>query len=844
MATPLRAFLMLRLNDVWDVAVFHDLEGLVKAWEQRADSRATAVVHIGFERTPARHFDDAISGFPAQVLLTAGAKYALPTGYHSTETPVVNCRGIDLFLATQGWGYVASAPQVSAPNIAVARPSFSDWLSGFVAGYTEGEEALVAAGIFDDAAYLVREAILPRELRVEAGLYRYRLLCRNTEDPCEIAAGAPPWLRERSFKETALTVRLANVFTRLGVEVVSDLDRFTMVELLKIPNCGRKSVNDLIDTLNAALAAGPLDREGALTTIQEIGLISAVRRSLLNCGERERDILSSRMGLDGAPETLQEIGLRYGVSRERIRQIEAKTIGRLLEVELWDDLLVRKLRDLLASREYPLPLRGIEAVDPWFSSVGDRAEVVRYLLATVPGLGAALVEIDGIEYLSLINQERWQASVLDARSLLAGGVGRGWPESKCRRLVEGLLPEGGQEFRELLWRTASQQCHFVDGDGGERYLLQYGRGADQAVETVLAESERPLHFTEIAIRASERAGHQIEVRRAHNSAANVGFLFARGTYGLLKHLPITTTEMERIAEQAEDLVADSALEKQWHSAELLAALSERTKDIPPVDRYILDIALQTSGNLRRHGRMVWSRPNDRDNDAARIDIRQAIIATIQLAGRPLRASDVRQRLIAARGLSQHFQIQQLDPLIRVGPAVWGLNDRDVEIKRQDQAQFTQRLARLLEERGAGVHISEVSTVFDLPPSMRAEAVFSIAILDERLRVNVGQYLYLRAWGEARRTTIQEAVRNVLTNSAGFTGFETIVAAVEAQVGRRCERTAISGSLQGIGAEFDGRGMWRLQDASCEDEDEDDGTEDHPIAGQANAPHETFGPSAI
>ena len=46
--------------------------------------------------------------------------------------------------------------------------------------------------------------------------------------------------------------------------------------------------------------------------------------------EREQDVLRMRFGLeDGYSLTLEEVGLHFNVTRERIRQIEAKALRRL-----------------------------------------------------------------------------------------------------------------------------------------------------------------------------------------------------------------------------------------------------------------------------------------------------------------------------------------------------------------------------------------------------------------------------------------------------------------------------------------------------------------------------------
>lgn len=64
---------------------------------------------------------------------------------------------------------------------------------------------------------------------------------------------------------------------------------------------------------------------------------------LLTLTEREEQVLRLRFGLDdGSPKTLEEVGQMFGVTRERIRQIEAKALRKLRHPSR-----AKKLRDFL-----------------------------------------------------------------------------------------------------------------------------------------------------------------------------------------------------------------------------------------------------------------------------------------------------------------------------------------------------------------------------------------------------------------------------------------------------------------------------------------------------------------
>ncbi len=68
-----------------------------------------------------------------------------------------------------------------------------------------------------------------------------------------------------------------------------------------------------------------------------------LRGVLGTLNERERRVIEYRFGLlDGHPRTLEEVGREFGVTRERIRQIESKTLAKLKH-----PLRSQKLRDYL-----------------------------------------------------------------------------------------------------------------------------------------------------------------------------------------------------------------------------------------------------------------------------------------------------------------------------------------------------------------------------------------------------------------------------------------------------------------------------------------------------------------
>ncbi len=165
------------------------------------------------------------------------------------------------------------------------------------------------------------------------------------------------WIRQaitRAMADQARTIRIPvhmveviNKLARVQRQMLQDLGReptpeelaieldMTPEKVVEVQKYGREPISlhtplgedgdsefgDLIEDSEAIVPADAV----SFTLLQE--QLHAVLDTL---SERESGVVSMRFGLtDGQPKTLDEIGKVYGVTRERIRQIESKTMSKL-----------------------------------------------------------------------------------------------------------------------------------------------------------------------------------------------------------------------------------------------------------------------------------------------------------------------------------------------------------------------------------------------------------------------------------------------------------------------------------------------------------------------------------
>ncbi len=121
------------------------------------------------------------------------------------------------------------------------------------------------------------------------------------------------------------------------VEKIREILRIGLDPLSLDSPVGDEDESNLADFIKDENAAAPID-----VAARHL-LASAVGDVLVELSDREQEVVRLRFGLeDGRPRTLEEVGRQFGVTRERIRQIEAKTLAKLRHPHRSD-----RLRDYL-----------------------------------------------------------------------------------------------------------------------------------------------------------------------------------------------------------------------------------------------------------------------------------------------------------------------------------------------------------------------------------------------------------------------------------------------------------------------------------------------------------------
>lgn len=592
----------------------------------------------------------------------------------------------------------------------------------------------------------------------------------------------PEMLLRTSFQSACLPKRVLNCMQHFGARTWRDLLSYDPGALMKIPNFGETSLTAIRAAIRPAVLA--MASERAKSSIPILDRIKEWISQFQEGDGRHAQILGLRLGLeriDGDIPTLEELGSRFGVTRERIRQIEKMAWGAMLTtmpaLSSAGEGLSRRLREqhgLLPVDE----LRQDRLIGSLASAQGTIAALVN--LGWVPG--ARIWKNDDRMYLSLLEDGRTTALLRALRDSIA----------KCDGDID--LTEWSATYEatgKIDCEMAMKHVRAAFGiPDGQRFVkARRGNRIRSDILGMLEASPVPMHFRDVAnrIKDDEWDPEDARVQVMLNSIPGV-MLLSMGCYGTKRHFPEMDTVAPDVIQAALEIMTSGEhdLERDWAMHALSPMVNELADPPCGLDAYRLhailcsrpDLFIDTGRLTIRlnlsHGGQDADPGVDR-KPAARRQRHLLAIEILEAAGGPMDASALGERIRQQRDIKdvRELAAQYSDLLVMLHDDRIGLVPRDLPGDPGARACVADAVADILVNRGWSIGLDVAVGTMPIPkliPAIQPEGLRAILLQDDRfLKRPYGMRAALSSWGDERTAPPPETLLELAeTLEEGFT----------------------------------------------------------------------------
>jgi Sigma-70, region 4/Bacterial RNA polymerase, alpha chain C terminal domain len=601
---------------------------------------------------------------------------------------------------------------------------------------------------------------------------------------------APPW---RALQDSVtsqdralplgylrLPSRLASFAYHQGLKTVGDLLSWSEGELLSAENLGRGSIAKGAEVIAQTLAArAEAEVHGAQNGL--LHFADFMQRSIGELSSQERLILTQRSGLVSPTQTLAQVGELLGVTRERVRQLEAKAYAELAQQAKLHGHCER-IADALQTFGLVTPVRelGLRGVAE-LSATEEQSTL----------LGTYLSDVLQSEYRVTT---LWGEPLLTRHSDAALAAKLQTLEGAARACV---YPAASEGFSALLAQRAGMPIEEVHSlrpflpfpfeihseVGKADMVLGLAGNRQDAILAHLRLAKGPVPVTEL------------EARFGRSNLPRELVWVRHGTVTLPEVIDGYATWLERIGPLTESILAVAGPSRQWSTLELLPLLEEKA-DLPEW------VNAWTLGSLYKHadngfgpvaylGRNVIGlrgaedTKNEQDDAGKRMHLAPLTEQILAEAGMPCAEEDVRQRVLAVRGLNAGTWnlLRTRAPFVLFGDGRMGLAPRDYPFSEEATARLLTAFRQALGLRQRGMNVREQRewlagytdsvSVALLGSAWDARAFRSLVRHDKRFRSNIAGGIGLREWESARTETQGETLSRLLTEGGGRVAVATL-----------------------------------------------------------------------
>jgi len=573
----------------------------------------------------------------------------------------------------------------------------------------------------------------------------------------------PDALLRMSFSSGRLPKRVLNCMLNHGAKTWRDLLSYDRKALMEIPNFGETSFSAIRDSVGPAILAMATERTKSgtplLDRIRE--WISKTRHG----DERHAQIIESRLGLgpnDGEIPTLEELGSRFHVTRERIRQIEKKA---------WEAMLATLPALADAGEALSQRIRGAHGllhVQDMLSDqlIGSLASSRTTFIALV-NLGwvteARIWKSGDQVYMSVLDDEQTNSLLRDLKEHIA---------------------KADEDTDLEKWCTAHEPISKIDREVAIKHIMtaltlpdghpiikaNRGQRIRGEILDLLNESPAPMHFRDIARRVIVNQDDLDGTRVVQGLLPSIPgiLLLSMGCYGTRRHFPEMDGVAHDIIQAAIEIMTSGAhdLERDW-AMHALAPMVDELADPPCcLDPYRLHAILCTKPDLfidtgRLTVRLNLSHGNQNaeqgshGKSATRRQRHLLAIEILEVAGAPMDATALQERVRQQRDLKDihELTVQYSDLLVILHDDRIGLVPRDLPGDPGVRSCVADAVVDILSSRGWSIGYDVAVGIAPIPkfiPALPPEDLRAILLQDGRfLKRPLGTRAALSSWDDDR-----------------------------------------------------------------------------------------------
>lgn len=504
-----------------------------------------------------------------------------------------------------------------------------------------------------------------------------------------------------AIEELNLSVRAFNALREASLKTIKDVINFGLHALQKRKNVGNKTINDI----KVAILAIPAKLEQENKIVSFIDTVESILSSII---PKYLSAIKARYGYDnGNIETLEKIGLKAGVTRERARQIIKKEIKRIkLHKSRGIQPLIENIERLLQQHNGIISIKDM-ANDAYFVS-GNKNQLIFLInfLAALYDDRYTTIHKNFITYLGddeikMLNSKIRKAAL------------------KCLFPIEEdvflkkIMSSIGPISNDYLIYQLFYKEHIEISKGK---ILSIGNlSIPQRVKLLMKDIDRPMHFSEIAqlYRSHFEDSTSQTSTLEHAIHSRIGLsddfiIIDSGTFMLRERFKIPEN-IEEIVRASKEIL--KSLKNISDTRYLINELKKRKIDIEELNEYSLKPILLEHPGFVSYRKFEIGIEGFAD-ECERKSLGNLIYEFLVSAKKPLHAKEVWKLISRQRGFPRYAIEQRLcdeSHFIKVAPATYTVKEyiEKYEEKRKTIINFAKEWIQLKNAPISAFFISEV-----------------------------------------------------------------------------------------------------------------------------------------